>query len=317
MNVCANERLQVRVRARRKETDDIASFELARADGGELPEVQPGAHIDVHLDGGFVRQYSLLDARRDRYRIAVLKDPASRGGSVAMHERVHEGQDLWIGAPRNHFSLAPQAGASILIAGGIGITPIACMADALQQSGQPFALHYGARSRRHMAFEHQLAEHLGGAARFYFDDEARPDLRAILASPSPEVHVYVCGPQGLIDAVLDTARACGWPDANVHHERFGAAAPPADGNAFEVELARTGRVVRVPGHLSVARALQAEGVCIPLSCEQGVCGTCLTRVLGGVPDHRDFFLSDDEKTSGSVFLPCCSRSLSARLVLDV
>jgi len=317
--------LPVRVARKAVEALDICSFELVAADGQPLPAFSAGAHLDVQVPGGLTRQYSLCNAPHEthRYLIGVLRDAASRGGSAAMHDRVREGDVLTIGAPKNHFPLAPQARRHLLLAGGIGITPILCMAEQLAASGADFALHYSTRSRERTAFHDRLrASAFAERVAFHFDDgEAaqRLDLAALLAAPQAGTHLYVCGPRGYIDAVLAGARAHGWPEAQLHREYFagGDAAPAAGDTAFEVQLASTGRVIAVPADRTVVQALAAAGVEVQTSCEQGVCGTCLTRVLAGTPEHRDLYLTPEEQAANDQFTPCCSRARSARLVLDL
>lgn len=321
----AQSTLAVRVARRHTEADGIVSFELVSADGGELPAFEAGAHIDVHVPGGLVRQYSLCNAPSEHhhYQIAVLRDPASRGGSSGMHDSVQEGSVIRVSTPRNHFPLARGPVTHLLIAGGIGLTPLLCMAEDLARHGKPFSLHYCARSRSRAAFVERIANApWAERARFHFDDPdgaGRIDLDTLLGSPHPDLHLYVCGPQGFMDAVLAQALTSGWSEERLHREYFAAMAPAAtDGDtAFEVRLARSGRVVGIPADITVTRALEAAGVDVPVSCEQGICGTCLTRVLEGEPDHRDMFLSPEEHARNDQFLPCCSRAKSRYLVLDL
>lgn len=313
--------IEVRVAAKVCEADGICSYELVRADGGLLPPFEAGAHIDVQV-GGQVRQYSLCNAPHEthRYLIGVLRDPASRGGSLAMHEAVHTGSALAISAPKNHFPLA-DAAHTLLIAGGIGVTPILAMAEALAAKGAAFEMHYCARSPARAAFRERLAASgFAGHVHFHYDsgDAAQQlDLPALLATPS-DTHLYVCGPSGFISAVLAAARMQGWPEAQLHVEYFsGAAADTAGDQPFDVKLASSGQVLTVPAGRSVLQVLAEQGVDIPYSCEEGVCGTCLTRVLAGVPDHRDLYLSDEERAANDQFTPCCSRARSPLLVLDL
>jgi vanillate O-demethylase ferredoxin subunit len=313
--------LQVQVLTRRIEAEGICSFELARADGAPLPAFSAGAHIDVHLPGGLVRQYSLCNDDREthRYRIAVLRDPASRGGSIAVHEQVQEGDTLTISAPRNHFPLVA-APFSLLLAGGIGITPLLCMAQRLAATGQDFRLHYCTRSLARTAFRDSVAA-FGERARLHLDDgdaTQKLDLPAALAAAPAGSRLYVCGPTGFIDFVVNTARAAGWPADHLHLEYFGAAPQDTAGDrAFEVRIASTGQTYTVPADKTVVAALQDQGVEVLVSCEQGVCGTCLTRVLEGECEHRDMYLTDEEKARHDQFLPCCSRARSPLLVLDL
>jgi vanillate O-demethylase ferredoxin subunit len=316
--------LSVRVARKAAAAVDICTFELVAVDGAPLPAFSAGSHVDVALPNGLTRQYSLCNDPMEthRYLIGVLRDPASRGGSQALHEQVQEGQVLQISAPRNHFELAHEAGRSVLLAGGIGVTPILCMAERLAITGADFEMHYCTRSRERTAFY----ERITGSAyapqvQFHFDDGAANqglDIGALLAEPKSGVHLYVCGPKGFMDAVLSTARAKGWPESQLHYEFFGAEVAPSDSDAsFEVRLASSGRIITVPKDQTVTQALSAAGVEVQTSCEQGVCGTCLTRVLEGVPDHKDQYLTPEEQAANDQFTPCCSRARSALLVLDL
>ncbi|MFC3607270.1 PDR/VanB family oxidoreductase [Stutzerimonas tarimensis] len=315
--------IRVQVASRRQEALDILAFELVRPDGEPLPAFSAGAHIDVHLPDGVVRQYSLCNHPEEshRYQIAVLKDPASRGGSQAMHA-LTEGSVLQISEPRNLFPLAHEAKRSLLFAGGIGITPILCMAERLAHTGADFELHYCARSAERAAFVERIRQSsFGERVHYHFDDgrDGQPlDAPTVLASPAEGAHLYVCGPGGFMEHVLGTARAQGWQEANLHREYFGAAPVAQESNdSFEVQLASSGQVFQVLADRSVAQVLGEAGVIVPLSCEQGICGTCLTRVLEGEPDHRDLFMTEAEQAANDQFTPCCSRAKSARLVLDL
>lgn len=315
--------LQVKVAARREEAEGIIGLELVAVDGQPLPEFAAGAHIDVHLPGGLLRQYSLCNAphERHRYQIGVLRDPRSRGGSQAVHDALKVGDLVTISAPRNQFALQP-APHSLLLAGGIGVTPILCMAEALAAAGASFEMHYCARSPARQAFRTRIADS-GFAARVvhhYDDGDAAQqlDLASLLARTDPATHLYVCGPGGFIAHVVDTARAQGWPEAQVHFEYFGAAPVDAAGNgSFQVKLASSGEVYTIPPERTVIQVLAEHDVEVPVSCEQGICGTCLTRVLEGQPDHRDQYLTDEERAANDQFTPCCSRAKSALLVLDL
>lgn len=317
--------LAVVVRRKRLEANDICSLELLAAGDQALPAFAAGAHVDVHLPGGLIRQYSLCNdpAERGRYLIAVLREPASRGGSTAVHDAIREGDRLSISPPKNHFALATDAGPSLLLAGGIGVTPILAMAEQLQADGRDFRFHYAARSPARAAFvERVRAGPFAARTQFHFDDgEAaqRLDLDQVLGQAAPGTHLYVCGPKGFIDAVLDAARRRGWDPARLHWEYFAgeAVVPRADDGSFDVCLASSGRVVRIAADQSIVAALAEAGIEIAVSCEQGICGTCLTRVLDGEPDHRDAYLTPEEQAANDQFTPCCSRSKSARLVLDL
>jgi vanillate O-demethylase ferredoxin subunit len=316
--------LQVKVIERSVEADGVVGFALARANGEDLPAFRAGAHIDVHLGDGLSRQYSLC-SRPDElrcYRIGVLKEIESRGGSQAMHERVQVGDLLMVSEPKNHFPLAANAEQSLLFAGGIGITPVLCMAEELTLDGRPFQLHYCGRSRARMAFLDRIEASAFATQVLVHCDDGPPgqrlDAAQAIGSPSSGAHLYVCGPTGFMEHVLGTARSLGWAEDRLHREYF-AAAPldhSADGS-FEIELKLSGRVVVVPADRSAAEALAEAGIDVPLSCEQGVCGTCVTKVLAGTPDHRDMYFTDDERQRNDSFTPCCSRSLTPRLVLDL
>ncbi|AIP35718.1 2Fe-2S iron-sulfur cluster binding domain protein [Paraburkholderia xenovorans LB400] len=288
-----------------------------------MPAFSAGAHIDVHVSNGLVRQYSLCnDSReRSRYMICVLHDPETRGGSRAMHE-MREGQTLEISEPRNHFPLASDSGHSVLLAGGIGVTPIVSMAFSLASEGASFEIHYCARGPSHAAFLDRFAEpDLRDRTRLYFDTSPACDrlrMQDVLATPSTEKHLYVCGPKGFIDAAVTTAMEAGWKTTNVHREHFSAdPMPSGEAGSFTVRLAKNQRTVNVGPNERVIDALGKAGVFVPVSCEEGVCGTCLTGVLAGEPDHRDSYLTKRERTKNDRFLPCCSRSKTPLLVLDL
>lgn len=315
--------ITVKVAARRQEALGIVGIDLVRVDGGPLPAFSAGSHIDVYLPGGLVRQYSLCNHSDEshRYQIGVLKDPASRGGSEAVHA-LTEGTELQISEPRNLFPLVHEAKRSLLFAGGIGITPILCMAERLAHMGAEFEVHYCARSADRAAFVGRLREApFSNRAHLHFDDGnggGPLNAAAVLAAAEQGTHLYVCGPGGFMEHILGTAKAQGWDEANLHREYFSAASPAQAGNgSFEVQLGSSGQVLQVPADQSVAQVLEAAGVIVPLSCEQGICGTCLTRVLDGEPDHRDLFMTEQEQAANDQFTPCCSRSKSARLVLDL
>lgn len=315
--------LTVKVIKKTVEAQDIVSFAFASTDGTPLPSFSAGSHIDVHVAPGLVRQYSLCNDPHEsaHYQIAVLKDPQSRGGSVAVHATIEEGDLVTISDPRNHFALEP-APHYLLFAGGIGVTPILCMAERLARTGAGFDLHYSARSRERTAFYERIAgSAFAGRAHFHFDGDAgtgKLDLPAVLAAAAPGAHLYVCGPGGYIDFITSTARVAGWDDSRIHFEYFGAAPQDTTGDvAFDVKIASTGMVYRIPADIPVTVALLEQGVDIMVSCEQGVCGTCITRVLDGLPDHRDMYLTDEEKAANDQFTPCCSRARSGCLVLDL
>lgn len=304
-----------------EETQAVRALELRAVDGGELPPFEAGAHVDVYLPA-IIRQYSIWSDPHDRtrYCIAVLKTPDSRGGSVAVHA-LQPGTRIRIAPPRNTFALVESAPASLLIAGGIGVTPMIAMASRLATLRKPFTVHYCARRREDAAFVPQLqALATEGVLALHFSDEAHPGrfhARAVLAAAPAGAHIYVCGPARLIESVLAAGRELGWPENQLHSELFKAAGPGADAQAFDLHLIRSGRVVHVSAQQTALDVLVAHGVGIPSSCAQGICGTCVTKVLDGVPDHRDRYLTPAEHDSGMVFTPCCSRARTPILVLDL
>ena len=316
--------MTVRIARRIEETADVVLLELASIDGEELPPFAAGSHIDVEIGPGLTRQYSLCNnpGERHRYLIGVLRETASRGGSAAMHG-VAVGDRLRISQPRNHFALVTGAHDSLLMAGGIGITPILCMAERLANIDAPFTMHYAARSADRMAFRQRIADaHFGDKVQLHLDDgpvEQRLDMAAAIAGMAPDGHLYVCGPPGFIAAALAAADVQGLPPAQVHREHFTPPDPLSTEPAgeFQVKIASSGTVIDVGANQTVVEALAEHGIEIETSCAQGVCGTCITRVLEGTPDHRDYFLSEEEQQANSEFLPCCSRSLSPMLVLDL
>jgi ferredoxin-NADP reductase len=320
--VSGNARLEVRVAAKTIEADGVCAFELVGQKGEKLPPFTAGSHIDVYV-GGFVRQYSLCGNPRDRrrYLIAVLCAPESRGASVAMHERVKEGDLLEIGVPRNHFALDESAPRSLLLAGGIGVTPILGMAERLAQRGADFEMHYCARARSRAAFLQRLARSsYARRVAYHFSDERagqRLDIDRVLERQPAGTHLYVCGPGGFTDAVLEAARRCGWADERLHSERFAARAKqPAMTHAFDVRVMSTGKTYRIAEHMSITAALAEHDIEIPMSCEQGICGTCVTRVMSGEVEHLDSVLTAVQRESG-YFTPCCSRARGECLVLDI
>lgn len=316
--------LQVLVNRKIAVAEDIVSFELIAANGEPLPAFSAGAHIDVRTPTGLTRQYSLCNhpQERHRYLIGVLKDPASRGGSRALHEQLEQGQPLLVSEPRNLFPLAAEGERHLLIAGGIGITPMLAMAHALSQRGVDFELHYCFRSKARAAFLDVLAAAAFAGRVVLHDDSdgasAALDVEALLGQPAPGVHLYVCGPGGFMNFVLAAAEARGWPAAQVHREFFAAEPLAQTGDQpFEVKLARSGRTFQIPADRSVFEVLDEAGIAIESSCEQGICGACVTRVLHGTPEHRDQFMSAAEHALNDRFTPCCSRARTPRLVLDL
>jgi len=313
----------VRVAARRVAAESITAFELEPAGGGDLPPFTAGAHIDVHLPNGLIRQYSLANppGERHRYLLGVLREESGRGGSACMSEEVAEGDTLSVSAPRNNFPLEEQAPHSLLLAGGIGVTPLLAMAHRLHALGRSFELHYCTRSPARTAFREELAAAgLAERTHFHFDDgpgAQKLDIAAVLRAAPPGTHLYLCGPPGFMQAVL--AAAAHWPGERVHTEYFSAdpTLASADDAGFTVRLASTGTEIPVGAGESIVDALARAGVEVPVSCEQGICGTCLTGVIEGMPDHRDAFLTDAEHAANSEMTLCCSRSRTPLLVLDL
>ncbi|MEV8596281.1 PDR/VanB family oxidoreductase [Streptomyces sp. NPDC052013] len=297
------------------EADGVLSLDLVDPAGKPLPGWTPGAHIDLHV-GGHVRQYSLCGDPEDTtvYRVAVLDEPASRGGSRHVHTELRPGQRIRVAGPRNHFALEPAA-SYVFIAGGIGITPILAMARQADRDTVPYRLVHGGRTRASMAFGAQLAELTGGEITLVPQDEqGHIDLAAALADLPDDALVYVCGPEPLLTAVQERC-----PAGQVRLERFGAPVVERTGDdtAFEVECRRSGLTVTVDATTSVLDAVEAAGVAVPSSCRDGICGTCETRVLAGRPEHRDFLLSEAEHAANATMMICVSRCASDRLVLDL
>lgn len=313
--------IEVRVVARKVEADDIISIELTSQYGDPLPPFDAGSHVDVEIKPDLVRQYSLCNdpASRETYRLGILRETSSRGGSSGVHADLHPGATIRISIPRNFFPLDESAPASLLMAGGIGITPMMAMAYRLHAIGRPFALHYASRSRRRAAFLDELrAAPFHSRVSAYFDDETpvQFDAATILRSAQGGTHVYCCGPKGFIDHVTETARELAWPSDQVHVEHF-SAAPVLTGAPFEVIAARSGKAFHIPCDKTILEVLNEAGFEIPSSCHSGVCATCITPVIDGVPDHRDMVLSDEEKAANRQIAVCCSRSRTRQLVLDV
>jgi ferredoxin-NADP reductase/nitrite reductase/ring-hydroxylating ferredoxin subunit len=312
--------LRVRVARKWQAAAGVAGFELAGLTG-DLPTAQPGAHIDVHLPNGEIRQYSVVNAPGDggHYIIGVKREPQSRGGSACLHDTVREGDLLAVSEPRNNFPLRRDAELTILIAAGIGITPLLSMAQALQRHGRAHQLHYFAQSPAHLAFPERLATlgqamqpHLGLARH-----ETPARLREILRPGPAGRQVYVCGPGPIIEATRELATACGWPAENVHFEYFKNTTKIGLESTFDVALARSCLTLRVAPGQTILQAVRDAGVEVPSSCEQGACGTCIATVLEGDPVHQDVYLNAAEKAAGDTILTCVSRCSSPRLVLDL
>ncbi len=314
----------------RAETPLVRSLTLRAADGGTLPAFTAGAHLQVSIPGLTDRRcYSLVSFDRapesfvapDAYRLGVRLEAESGGGSRYMHT-LKPGDRLTARGPKNDFPLHPAEPDElpvVLLAGGIGITPIAAMAAALAAAKRPYALHYSGRSLDQLAFLAELDRLAGPALTLHADDQAamRLDVGRLLDGLDRRQHLYVCGPKGMIDAVIEGAKARGWADQRVHFELFTAAAPQAGDRPFELELRQSGLLLQVPADKTMLEVMEAAG-CDPMyDCKRGECGVCTATVLEGEPDHRDYFLSDAEKAGGKLIQICISRAKSARLVLDL
>ena len=304
-----------------KHNSHITSFELISCNGEPLPPFKAGAHIDVSISEGLIRQYSLANcsSEQHRYVIGVLKDPNSRGGSRFMHEQLHTGQQIRISEPRNLFELDTKLEYAILCAGGIGITPILAMAKELKRLHKSFKLFYFVKTRSALAFQEDL-NLLGDSVHLHIDDEVTThcNLQVTLTQSNSSHHVYVCGPQGFMDHVIQTARQNSWPDANIHKEHFSAPTiDTSEDGSFNIKIQKTGQLIQVSQDQTAVQALEAAGINIPVSCEQGICGTCLVKVVEGDVDHRDMYLTEEEQATNDQFTPCCSRAKSKTLVIDL
>ncbi|MCZ4609885.1 PDR/VanB family oxidoreductase [Streptomyces sp. Lzd4kr] len=314
MTTADEHELDLLVRRMTWEADGVLSVELARPDGKPLPAWTPGAHLDLHV-GGFVRQYSLCGDPADptAYRLGVLDEPSSRGGSRHVHTKLRPGQTVRAVGPRNHFALEPAA-SYVFLAGGIGITPILAMARRAERDGVRYRLIHGGRSRASMAFGAELSALTGDVTLVPQDEHGHPDLAAALRDLPADALVYCCGPEPLLNAVEEVC-----PAGQLRVERFAAPVVERDGDdtAFEVECRRSGVTLNVDAGTSVLEAAENAGLAVASSCRDGICGSCETRVLAGTPDHRDFLLSEAERATGETMMLCVSRCASDRLVLDL
>jgi ferredoxin-NADP reductase len=310
------------VRQRSTPAEGVVVVDLAHPESQDLPPWEPGAHIDLMLGDGLTRQYSLCGDPGDSgvWRVGVLLDPNSRGGSRYVHENLQEGATVRVRGPRNHFPLV-DAPTYRFIAGGIGITPIMAMLEAVQQAGNNWTLLYGGRTKASMAFAEELAQRYPERVTVWPQDErGLLDLESLLKDPEDNTLVYSCGPEGLLSAVEQ--QCAQWPSGTLHIERFAAKAPTAEQAAgtleqFEVVCQRSGVTFEVTSDKSILETLEEADIPIMASCYEGVCGTCEARVLEGTPDHRDSMLTEPEKAAGEVMLVCVSRSRTERLVLDL
>jgi len=310
------------VRRRSAPAEGVVALDLVDPTGADLPRWQPGAHIDLILADGLTRQYSLCGDPRDStaWRIAVLLDPNSRGGSQQVHDKLHEGDVAQVRGPRNHFPLV-DADRYKFVAGGIGITPIMAMAENVQRAGGEWTLLYGGRTRASMAFADDLADRYPERVTVWPQDEqGLLDLDALLGEPEQGTLVYCCGPESLLNAVEE--RCAHWPQGSLHIERFAAKAPMMEQQAepldqFEVVCQRSGVTLDVTAEDSILELVEGAGIPITTSCYEGVCGSCEARILEGIPEHRDSVLNTQQREAGEVMLICVSRSRTERLVLDL
>jgi tetrachlorobenzoquinone reductase len=310
--------IEVRLTAIRYAARDTNMYELTTLDGAPLPAYQPGAHVDLHLPNGLIRQYSLIEPEPGRasYSIAVKRDPASRGGSRCVHDDLRVGRTLKISAPRNNFPLVEDASHVILFAGGIGITPIWCMVQRLAKLGRSWKLYYACRSRADMAFL-QTLEGMAGS-QFHFDDEQAGkvlDVGAIVAQAPKDAHLYCCGPTPMLKAF--EAATAEWPRGQIHVEYFTPKQEVDKKGGFVVELARSGKEFVIPEGQTILQVLLNAGVDVDYSCELGICGACEQRVISGTPEHRDAILTEEEQASNTKVMICCAGCKSERLVLDL
>lgn len=309
------------VKNRRVEGENVAVMEFESANSTALPKVEAGAHIDVHLPNGMVRQYSLCQNpnQQDVFRLGILRDPESRGGSLSAFDDLKDGIHIQVSEPKNLFPLVP-AKHSVLIGGGIGITPLITMAYQLVQEGSSFELHYCGSSPERCAFVEEIKNGvLAAFTTFHFKSEGashRQFFESAIQAIDSESHIYTCGPNGFMDWVINLAATQNFPEQQIHKEYFQVEVETG-GDAFEVVAQQSGKIILVNADETILQALAREGIDIEMSCEQGVCGTCMCDVIEGEPDHRDVYFTDEEKASNEQILVCCSRSKSARLVLDI
>ena len=305
----------------RAEAKDVITLELRAIGGGELPSFTPGAHLDLHLPNGLMRNYSLTNdwRERNRYVIGVGRAADSRGGSSYVHNSIREGAQLKISPPRNYFPLNENSASFLFIAGGIGITQIMSMVRWCEANDKPWRLIYAARSRQRTAFYEDLCALAADRIHFHFDDESGQvlDVAQAISSWSEGESIYCCGPAPLMEAVKALTEHL--PSDSVRFEWFTVpeSDEPQESNSFTVRLERSDVEFEVPENKSILEVLEEHGFEIPFSCREGLCGTCVTNVCAGEPDHRDYVLSDEERESGKMMTVCCSRSKSSILTLDL
>lgn len=306
------------VQSREQVADDVVALTLVHPDGEQLPPWTPGAHVDLLLTDDLLRQYSLCGSPEDRsrWRVAVLREPAGRGGSAHVHDAVPAGARVRVRGPRNHFPLL-EAPSYVFVGGGVGITPLLAMVAHAQARGADWSLLYGGRRRSSMAFVDELSAHGERLRTWPEDEKGLLPLVEVLGTPRPGTLVYACGPEGLLQAVEQHCAT--WPSGSLHLERF-APKPLADtgpATTFEVVCERSGQTLQVPPDRSILEVAEQAGIHVLSSCQEGVCGTCETAVVEGVPDHRDSLLSQEERDANDYMMICVSRCAGDRLVLDL
>ena len=314
------QKIEVRLTAIRYAARDINLFEFSRLDAGSLPAAAPGAHVDLHLPGGMVRQYSLVEPGEDlsTYTVGIKREAQSRGGSNFVFDRLKVGDVLAISPPRNHFRLEESAPASIFVSGGIGITPIHAMMRRLSEIGRPWKLYYACRSRADLPAFGMLSRVSPEHLHLHVDDESSGaflDIAAIVAAAPPGAHLYCCGPAPMLSAFEKATAA--WPADRVHVEHFSAREAVQSTRDFVVRLSRSNREFPVPAGKTILGVLRAAGLNVAFSCEEGVCGACETAVLSGIPEHHDSILTAGERAKNDTMMICCGGARSDLLVLDL
>ena len=306
------------------ETERVRVFRFTSATGDALPYYAPGAHLEFALASVGSRAYSLIDWPskrspkdvRESYTVAVQREDDGLGGSNAMHQ-LEVGQVIQAGPPANDFALTGSDAPIILLAGGIGVTPLISMATELQRLDRSFAFHYTARSASLMSFRTLLSDAFDAQVHFHFDDELPLDLAALMASREGSTELYLCGPRGMIDAARAAAQTAGLNNDNIHVELFATPLTESEDGPFEVEIKETGEVFVIPVGKTIIEVLEEAGKELMYDCQRGDCGICQTEIVSGEPDHRDVVLSDADRASGNVMQICVSRARSPRLVLDI
>ncbi|CAG9269664.1 PDR/VanB family oxidoreductase [Paraburkholderia caribensis] len=309
------------VTGKRELADDVVEFRFAYRTGAELPNWEPGAHIDVHIAEGIIRQYSLCGKPDDRaqWTIAVLREKQSRGGSKRLVEDINVGDEITVSEPRNHFSLIENSPRYLFIAGGIGITPIIPMIEQVSQGGRPWRLLYGGRTRASMAYLPELSAYAHRVTPHPQDEHGLLDLARAVSDAGPGTHVYCCGPEPLLAALEVTMKSANRPAEELHVERFSApkVVNESENHVFEVVFAKSGFTKTVGPNETILSVAEQAGLEVSTACREGTCGSCETRVIDGEVDHRDWILTEDERANAGVMMVCVSRCRGKRLVLDI